>query len=213
MAYTFEIVIQKPPTIIGPTVENKIVQINDNILLECAVSAEPKANLTWYKDDIQLTLGHQPYGKIAEHTFLSSDRRFLSIFRLNLQLFGNYSCIAANSFGSIRKDFIVTFEPYFGGWSAWSVCSKKCNLGQKTRERICHKMDRYSIHMECNGESVQTSPCFRKPCDSFKWDEWSMCSVTCGIGQQYRVLKCVQGTCHIKVKEIEHRLCQEMPCG
>lgn len=213
MEYTFEIVIQKPPTIIGPTIEYKIVHVNDNILLDCTVSAVPKANLTWYKDDIQLTLDNQTYGKIAERTFLSSNQKCLRVFRLISQLFGNYSCIAANPFGSVRKDFIVGFEPYFGGWNAWSVCSKKCDEGTKRRERFCHKMDRYSLNMGCKGERLQTRPCFIRPCDSFEWEEWSVCSVTCGQGQQYRLLKCVQGTCNIKVKKTEYRSCKEISCG
>lgn len=213
LEYTFEIVIQKPPTIIGPTIEYKIVHVNDNILLDCTVSAVPKANLTWYKDDIQLTSGNQPYGKIAEHTFLSSDQTLLRVFRLKSQLFGNYSCASANSFGSVRKDFIVVFEPYFGGWNAWSVCSEKCDHGNKTRERFCHKMSRYSVNIECKGERIQTSPCFIKPCDFFKWEEWSVCSVTCGKGQQHRWLKCVRGTCNIKVKDRQYRACKEISCG
>lgn len=213
MEYTFEIVIQKPPTIIGPTIENKIFHVNDNILLDCTFSAVPKANLTWYKDDIQLTLGNQPYGKIAERTFLSSNQTLLRVFRLKSQLFGNYSCVVSNSFGSVRKDFIVVYEPYFGEWNAWSVCSEKCNEGNKTRERFCHKMDRYSINMECKGERIQTSSCFIKPCNFFKWEEWSVCSVTCGKGQQHRLLKCVQGTCDIKVKDRQYRACKEISCG
>lgn len=209
MEYTFEIVIAKPPKIIGPITENKIVHVNDNILLDCGISAETKANITWYKDDIQLTLGNQPHGIIAERTFLSSESRYLRVFRLKLQLFGNYSCLATNSFGSVRKDFIVLFEPYFGKWSAWSFCSKKCNQGTKSRERYCHKMNRYSIDMECTGERIQTSPCFIKPCDSFEWEKWSVCSVTTGRGQQYRLLKCVQGTCDMKVKKTQIRSCKE----
>ncbi|XP_074610402.1 A disintegrin and metalloproteinase with thrombospondin motifs 20-like isoform X2 [Acropora palmata] len=79
-------------------------------------------------------------------------------------------------------------------YSDWSKCSKSCNGGKQIRRAEC--VDNF-------GASLREKDCrqsdrnqLRRPCNTFicPWwtnGSWSSCSVTCGSGQQTRVVKCL----------------------
>lgn len=88
--------------------------------------------------------------------------------------------------------------PIHGGWSIWghfSPCSVTCGIGTMQRTRVCdNPLPQYGGN-KCKGESVEGSICDTGifcPIDGgFSiWSDWSMCSVDCGEGMQFRSRVC-----------------------
>lgn len=81
------------------------------------------------------------------------------------------------------------------------------------RKRFCRTMRPDQL---CNGKSVETKMCFIKPCivnEYGPWSNWSVCSQTCGPGQQYRYRKCKsEGKLCIGDSNIEVRECMLDSC-
>jgi hypothetical protein len=72
-------------------------------------------------------------------------------------------------------------------WGTWSTCTKTCGTGSHHRERSI------ASGPENGGAAcpalAQTAPCNAAACpiDCIdKWDDWTSCSRTCGIGYRYR---------------------------
>lgn len=69
----------------------------------------------------------------------------------------------------------------FSGWSGWTVCSKTCGEGQKTRTRS--KNGPYHGGAACNGHTSNTLFCnhFSCPVDCYfqPWSAWGACTKTC----------------------------------
>jgi len=72
-------------------------------------------------------------------------------------------------------------------WGMWSTCTKTCGTGSHHRERSI------ASGPENGGAAcpalAQTAPCNAAACpiDCIdKWDDWTSCSRTCGIGYRYR---------------------------
>ena len=100
-------------------------------------------------------------------------------------------------------------------WSAWSGCSKTCDLGMRQRKRVCGNPAPAYGGRKCVGQDTDTSYCDNlPPCagsassnslvryDSSAsadrwtdWSEWSPCSVECGVGFRYRRRKCYGSDC------------------
>ncbi|XP_067932084.1 A disintegrin and metalloproteinase with thrombospondin motifs 9-like [Watersipora subatra] len=108
--------------------------------------------------------------------------------------------------------------------SDWSECSSKCGKGEQTRERTCRAR---------NGTDVQelncalwpppsiTKECKNGECPEWKVSPWDQCSVSCGYGQQMRLVECYNKTLHTVVsdnlcdggeKPAEMTVCQADPC-
>ena len=54
------------------------------------------------------------------------------------------------------------------GWSdygEWSACSAACGEGTRTRSRMCMNPDPTSEGTGCVGETHQTEPCYKDPCE------------------------------------------------
>ncbi|XP_015758816.1 PREDICTED: A disintegrin and metalloproteinase with thrombospondin motifs 18-like [Acropora digitifera] len=116
----------------------------------------------------------------------------------------------------------------------WSGCSLSCASGIKTRSRRCVRQDFVNdkiINTTSNDEACpapmpnKTEPCNTQPCKAmWKFTEWSVCTKTCGMGQQYRSLQCLEEVtkgnfrqtykCSVFTQPIgpTERLCNEYPC-
>lgn len=89
------------------------------------------------------------------------------------------------------------FQPrdcQYGNWAAWSVCSRSCGGGQRSRSRSIQRYaanggkacDRGSL-MELDAcSTVQCEPWAAVDCRLAMWSDWGPCSATCNGGQQHR---------------------------
>lgn len=84
-------------------------------------------------------------------------------------------------------------------WSNWTDCSKKCDVGQQTRTRLCLNSNLKSVEqasgiLSCTGNETDMRVCFQGPCSNkgklTGWSSWSQCSVSCGLGKQERFKNC-----------------------
>ena len=82
----------------------------------------------------------------------------------------------------------------FGKWSRYSKCSQSCGGGIQTRTRKCDNPAPLNGGADCVGERTETRQCYLKPCPvngGFgNWSKYSVCSVSCDGGVQYRERKC-----------------------
>uniref|UniRef100_A0A3Q3NA32 SCO-spondin n=1 Tax=Mastacembelus armatus TaxID=205130 RepID=A0A3Q3NA32_9TELE len=120
----------------------------------------------------------------------------------------------------------------FSPWSLWSPCTKTCtdalNPVMKSRHRRCTKPPcSGNSHQEkaCNlpqcpdGGAICVGPdCAHRNCSWTAWGDWSLCSRSCGVGQQQRVRTYlspgISGSwCEdILGGNLEHRFCNIRPC-
>ncbi|KAJ8278768.1 hypothetical protein COCON_G00058340 [Conger conger] len=89
-----------------------------------------------------------------------------------------------------------------GGWSqwgAWSECSASCGGGVTLRSRQCDNPTPQSGGRGCAGVSEQQKDCNSQHCTGpgpwFDWSPWSVCSVSCGGGEQSRTRECHSPPC------------------
>ncbi|XP_059097746.1 coadhesin-like isoform X2 [Tigriopus californicus] len=82
----------------------------------------------------------------------------------------------------------------FGGWaewSEWSICSKTCGSGQKTRSRTC---DSDQPDLYCKGGTTSVRYCLVVSCPvNGHWSEWSFwdaCSTDCDMTVETRSRSC-----------------------
>ncbi|KAI5606502.1 SCO-spondin, partial [Silurus asotus] len=109
-----------------------------------------------------------------------------------------------------------------GGWSQWglwSECSAPCGSGVKLRTRQCNNPSPQGGGRECSGDGEQQKECNSHACtDSgmwYDWSAWSMCSVTCGGGEQKRTRSCRTPPCTgmtRQSKTCNTQVCLEVGC-
>ncbi|XP_066544690.1 SCO-spondin [Amia ocellicauda] len=79
-------------------------------------------------------------------------------------------------------------------WGAWSQCSVPCGGGVRLRLRLCDNPAPQGGGRGCAGGQEQQQECSPQPCtDSGPWgvwSPWSLCSVSCGGGEQTRSRAC-----------------------
>ncbi|XP_061877506.1 SCO-spondin isoform X2 [Entelurus aequoreus] len=110
-----------------------------------------------------------------------------------------------------------------GGWSqwgAWSPCSLTCGGGVHSRRRQCDNPFPQSGGRGCLGITDQQRECNTHLCtDSvgpwLPWSQWSLCSVSCGGGQQSRYRTCSSLSCSgisRQSKTCNTEVCLEVGC-
>ncbi|KAL1775484.1 hemicentin-1 isoform X4 [Sigmodon hispidus] len=96
----FNLNIQVPPGIIGPTHEHLSVVVNHFISLTCEVSGFPPPDLSWLKNE-------QPI-KPNTNILIVPGGRTLQIIRAKVSDGGEYTCIAINQAGESKKKVSLT---------------------------------------------------------------------------------------------------------
>lgn len=83
----------------------------------------------------------------------------------------------------------------FTDWSEFGSCSVSCGVGVRRRTRLCEKPKPRHGGLDCKGDTVETAACkFSVDCPVdggfTEWSKFTTCSVTCGIGFQWRSRNC-----------------------
>ncbi|XP_069502497.1 SCO-spondin-like [Ambystoma mexicanum] len=109
-----------------------------------------------------------------------------------------------------------------GGWSPWapwSPCNESCGEGVQHRSRECNNPTPQKGGRACLGSSEQQRDCRGTDCkDTDPWSEWSpwsMCSVSCGGGEQTRTRECRQLECEgrsVQSKTCNTQVCLDVGC-
>lgn len=158
-----------------------------------APESDPKAQLTWYHNGAEVTIGDS-------NVILASDGSLiLSSARLSDS--GNYSCEATNVANSRRTDPAELHVYVNGGWSEWSPWSGTCNvdcsllrehaakvndpkdvLPHQRRTRTCNNPAPLNGGQYCSGDEEMTRNC-KVACKLdggwSSWSDWSSCSTSC----------------------------------
>ncbi|XP_072234960.1 SCO-spondin [Leuresthes tenuis] len=108
----------------------------------------------------------------------------------------------------------------WGQWGAWSECSLPCGRGVKVRRRQCDNPAPQSGGRGCLGVVEQLKDCNIHLCtDSvgswLPWSQWSLCSVSCGGGQQARSRLCSSPPCDSlsrQSKTCNTQVCLDVGC-
>jgi len=109
----------------------------------------------------------------------------------------------------------------FWNYGQWSICSVSCGQGVQRRLVVCQlKNGTYLNHKACdiNYKPKSKQICENRKCPQIaKWitSDWQPCSVTCGLGFQYRDIGCENE----KGERLPRQMCssrkrptQQMPC-
>ncbi|PFX32412.1 Hemicentin-1 [Stylophora pistillata] len=114
--------------------------------------------------------------------------------------------------------------PVDGGWSSfgeWGSCSLTCGGGVQDRQRTCTNPPPAHSGRPCDGSSVETRFCKQFPCPVHgnwaRWQSWSICSKSCGGGDQSRMRTCtnpppLHGGRQCLGRNKETRSCNRRPC-
>ncbi|KAJ8010539.1 hypothetical protein DPEC_G00076130 [Dallia pectoralis] len=109
-----------------------------------------------------------------------------------------------------------------GGWSQWgdwSDCSAPCGGGVKVRARLCDNPAPQSGGRGCAGAAELQRACNVHTCTDtghwLPWTSWTMCSVSCGGGEQSRTRVCSSPLCSgmkRQSKTCNTQVCLEVGC-
>eukprot|EP01067_Filipodium_phascolosomae_P006077 Filipodium_phascolosomae@DN431_c0_g1_i1.p1 len=103
------------------------------------------------------------------------------------------------------------------GWHPWGDCSKECDGGERTRDRIVVQHAHPDAKFQCDKyEMKQTEKCNEDPCDCevTEWEEWGSCSKSCGDGEKKRKRKVkTPGKKSCKKSLEETAQCKEKECA
>ncbi|XP_065934945.1 uncharacterized protein [Magallana gigas] len=108
-------------------------------------------------------------------------------------------------------------DGHFNEWGTWTLCSHSCGGGIKTRFRLCNDPFPAFGGRNCSGSFQQFSQCNPLPCPIDGglsiWNEWSLCSSTCGGGIQIRNRSCTNPVPQNGGKECEGETADSLDCN
>ena len=110
-----------PVIIQGKT--NYSSSLRDSVSMNCSVYNS--FNITWYHDNHRITQG-KTY-TILESVESNKNVSVLTVNNLNCQMAGNYTCVAANEYGSDQRQFTLKILGEYckskrGNVSLWEMC-------------------------------------------------------------------------------------------
>ncbi|XP_046350482.2 thrombospondin type-1 domain-containing protein 4-like [Haliotis rufescens] len=96
----------------------------------------------------------------------------------------------------------------------WSTCSVTCGSGTQTRRVECKQRMSPTSHLSVSASKCDAGrrpavaqQCEKGPCAKWKTSKWGKCSVSCGVGEQRRKVKCVDH----QATQIPDRFCEATP--
>ncbi|RUS91791.1 hypothetical protein EGW08_000362 [Elysia chlorotica] len=98
----------------------------------------------------------------------------------------------------------------------WRECSRKCGLGEKTRDVLCAQASD-GAQVEASACDPTTKPtavmeCTESTCLSWQTEDWTHCSSTCGYGVETRNVMCPkQDMCDAGERPETKRECLDQP--
>ncbi|XP_076099012.1 SCO-spondin-like isoform X4 [Mytilus galloprovincialis] len=135
--------------------------------------------------------------------------------------FGGKYCTGNDTHISHCADNPCPIDGNWTDWSSWNECSVTCGKGLKDRERTCsNPLPQYG-GTPCAGNATTSETCNDDPCPIdgqwSHWTEFTICSQTCGGGQQNRNRSCTDpepqyGGNYCVGVENETNSCNNEPC-
>lgn len=112
----------------------------------------------------------------------------------------------------------------WGDWTEWSACTRTCNGGQRGRDRSISIAPREAGKLCEARTKSEIEPCHTETCEGGcvdaewgPWDDWGLCSASCGTGYQSRHRIVAQKANHcgkgIEGELADYRNCNDSPCG
>ncbi|KAL5016463.1 hypothetical protein ScPMuIL_006052 [Solemya velum] len=132
-------------------------------------------------------------------------------------LHGGEDCIGNSTESQECNDFPCPVTGVFEDWTSWSECSLSCGNGTHYRNRTC--IGPFYGGENCTGPWNEMEFCNVHKCPVngifTNWTEWTDCSLSCGIGDQWRDRSCIGPfydglPCDGDFNET--RTCNEHPC-
>ena len=86
-------------------------------------------------------------------------------------------------------------DAVLSAWSQWDECTVSCGGGTQSRQRTCTQQGQNGGRQCEEFDLTETQDCGTEACPIrgalSEWTGWSVCSVTCGEGQQERTRTCI----------------------
>ncbi|XP_071802833.1 hemicentin-1-like isoform X2 [Asterias amurensis] len=77
-------------------------------------------------------------------------------------------------------------------WSPWTICTRSCDSGVRTRSRVCRQPQNNG--RDCVGNNIEQDICHVERCPIHgnwsPWEAWTSCSASCDGGRQRRLRYC-----------------------
>ncbi|XP_065551612.1 hemicentin-2 [Lathamus discolor] len=144
-----QVLVQVPPSI-EPSAVDLVTPENSTVSLECLASGLPAPDITWYKEDEQLSEG--------PGMMVSKDGKHLEIQSAQLSDTGSYRCVASNVAGvtELWYRLQVTVPPFFSSLEPTTVSVLE---GQSIRLACeCHGIPFPTLSWWKDGEPLSTHP-------------------------------------------------------
>ncbi|CAG9804563.1 unnamed protein product [Chironomus riparius] len=81
--------------------------------------------------------------------------------------YGGLNCDGNNEEEKDCKLSPCPVDGKWSDWSNWSLCSKTCGKGLKTRKRFCNKPSPMHNGKPCDGENYEVEECKIRPCSNY----------------------------------------------